>query len=175
LSSAVIALNPTFLPFRSDDHLNLQIFVDRTVKENGGKQSDSSTLVTGWSTMLEEDRWRDNAGKANANVEKIISALSAVGVEFENENPAHNIIALRLSEKDLKKLNESGYEFKMDRESGYVKIRVPYSASGEEVDKLILDVSNARVAELPATAVSTKKEEVERVAEGVAGALRDTR
>jgi threonine aldolase len=176
LSSAVVVLNPSLLPFRSDDHLNLQIFVDRTVKENGGKQSDSSTLVTGWSTMLEEDRWRANANKANASVEKIISALREVGVEFENKNPAHNIIALRLSEKALKNLNESGYEFKMDRESGYVKIRVPYSASGEEVDKFIIDVSNARAAGLPATAVDAKREEVQKVAkvEGV-GVLRDAR
>ena len=173
LSSAVV-LNPTFLPFRSDDHVNLQIFVDRTVKENGGKQSDSSTLVTGWSTMLEEERWRINANRANQSVGKIISALREVGVEFENENPAHNIIALRLSEKVLKNLNESGYEFKIDRESGYVKIRVPYSASDEQVESLIVDVSKAHAVELPATVVVTKKGEVASKIVGVGG-LRDDR
>lgn len=174
LSSAVIVLNPIRLPFRSDDHTNLQIFVDRTVKENGGKQSDSSTLVTGWSTMLEEERWRINANRANASVKKIISALREDGVEFENENPAHNIIALRLSEKALKNLNESGYEFKIDRESGYTKIRVPYSATDEEVDKLIADVSKARAVESPATVITPKKEEMGKVV-GVSGVLRDDR
>lgn len=174
LSSAVIVLNPALLPFRSDDQTNLQIFADRTVKENGGKQSDSSTLVTGWSTMLEEERWRINANRANASVKKIISALREDGVKFENENPAHNIIALRLSEKALKNLNESGYEFKIDRESGYTKIRVPYSASDEEVEKLIADVSKARAVELPAVTVIPKKEEAERVV-GVSSVLRELR
>jgi threonine aldolase len=173
LSSALVVLNPTFLPFRSDDHVKLQIFADRTVKENGGKQSDSSTLVNGWQVMLEEELWRTNANKANAHVVKIISALRESGVKFENENPSHNIIALRLSEKDLKCLNESGYEFKMDKESGYAKVRVSYSASDEDIDKFISDVEKAKVAELPASSV-TAGAMVSRVA-SVTPALRDDR
>lgn len=59
-------------------------------------------------------------------------------VEFQNDDPQGNIIAVKLPEDFLKKLNAKGYELEVDR-SGYTKIKISYDISNQEVDKFISD------------------------------------
>lgn len=142
-SSAIVVLNPICLPYHDNNSTYLDVMLNRTVKENGGRLSDSATLATGWKEMLENDTWRENAQKVNRNVSKIVQEfkkyqLDNKPIEFENDNPSHNLIAIKLPEKFVKSLNEKGYEFNIDAQ-GYVRCQVPYNLRDEEVDKFFND------------------------------------
>lgn len=142
-SSAIVVLNPICLPYHDNNSAYLEVMLNRTVKENGGKQSDSATLSTGWKEMFEQNIWRENAQKVNANIAKLVQEFkkyqfNGQDIEFENENPSRNVIAAKLPEKFVKSLNEKGYEFNIDV-SGYVRCQVPYNLRDEEVEKFFGD------------------------------------
>lgn len=144
-SSAIVVLNPTFLPYDNPEHLS--VMLNRTVKENGGKQSDSATLAAGWKEVLENDKWHVNAKKVVGNIKKIFDEIKnyefdGKPIEFLNDDPAHNVISAKLPDKFLKILNKRGYEFKFDHQ-GYIRCQVPYNLRDEEVDKFVGDFKAA--------------------------------
>lgn len=143
LSSAIAVLDQAYLPSSSTNATPLQIMLDRTVKENGGKQSDSATLAAGWKEMIEKELWRESAQKANHNFDRMINILSKYKtgehpLEFENDKPAHNIISVKLHEDFWDILNDKGYDFKVNQE-GYVKCKVPYHLRDMDVSRFAAD------------------------------------
>ncbi len=147
LSSAIAVLDQTYLPSSANSATSLQTMLDRTVKENGGKQSDSATLAAGWKEMIEKDLWRESAQKANHNFDRMMNFLSQYKtrenpIEFENEKPAHNIISVKLSDDFWDIMNNKGYDFKVNEE-GYVKCKVPYSLRDQDVVKFYSDFEQA--------------------------------
>jgi threonine aldolase len=145
LSSAIVVLDRPYIPYHgiASAEDTLQIMLDRTVKENGGKQSDSSTLNSGWREMMEfkmmeSELWRENAKKANRCLERIKTIFNKYEFEgkppiFENSQPANNVLVAKLPAEFLEKLNSKGYNFAIDDD---VKLRISYSIRDEEIDKL---------------------------------------
>jgi threonine aldolase len=133
-ASAIMVLNDRYLRWKKSE---LQLVLDRTVKENGGRQS--TALTHGWEVMLEKDYWRVNAGIANANVVKLLEALQrnyefdGKPMEFQNLDPANNVVAVKLPQRFMDCMNKRGYELWSDSD-GYVKIRAPYHVTPKELD-----------------------------------------
>ncbi len=143
LSSVCMVLDRQLLNQRSSDANQTQLRLDRTVKANGGRNSDSSSLACGWSEILQDDLWRVNANKTNAQIDKLTYELRGYqfdgkALEFENLYSSNNVIAVKLPPEFIEILNEKGYEFKPNG-NNFTRIMVHYHVNDEDTEKLIAD------------------------------------
>ena len=140
ISSAVIVLDEKYLPYQSTDKDHLQLLFDRIVKENGGKTSDSSSLVIGWGVLMKDERWRENAAIVNRHVDELMKYFQELGekkngeLEVLNPQTQSNIIALKMSDELLACLNSKGYDFEKDRDE-LVRLKVTYNLENAEREK----------------------------------------
>ena len=138
-SSAIVILNSKHLALESQ---NVETILNRTVKENGGKQSGSSALVGGWKEITENELWRNNANKVNKIIDIMIPEFKNLGMEIENNKPGNNIIHAKIPDKAIKFLEEKGYEFKKNRE-GFARIKIHYNLKESEAKNIISDFKEA--------------------------------
>ena len=138
-SSAIVILNSKHLTLESQ---NVETILNRTVKENGGKQSGSASLVGGWREITKNELWRENANKVNKILDIMIPEFQNLGMEIQNDNPSNNIIYAKIPDKALKFLEEKGYEFKKNTE-GFARIKIHYNLKESEAINVISDFKEA--------------------------------
>ena len=145
--TAVIVLNTKYLPYQTKDSGDLEVVLERTTKEHGGKVSGASLLAIGWEAMFTRDLRRENAAIVNKHMDKMLPEFkqyqfNGKPLEFENENPDHNIIAMKLPAEFVPLLNERGYNFTKGNDD-YVRCAVHYHVTESEVEKLMQDFREA--------------------------------
>lgn len=138
--SAIVVVNSENLPYNSTSHQEIQIILDRTVKEHGGKTSDGSTLSAGFTPFIEMDIWRYNAARANEAKSKIKEFLlgqkiSNQEIEFENLESVSNSIRIKLSEEFITILNKAGKFCFKANSKGYMEIKCYYHLETYDLEK----------------------------------------
>lgn len=151
-SSAVVVLDSTYLRLRPEE---IEIVLNRTLKEEGGKQSGSSILNVGWIEMVEHSLWRAAANQVNQARNDVIACCKQLGLALRNDMPHHNILEVFIPPSVEMQLLSKGYKF--DKRDGFSRIKITLAdIDSGRVTGLIFNLKSA-IATTPSHTQAARK------------------